>query len=65
MSEYRNVRLPENVCAAAEKWLPGKFGDLETLLTFLLTETIKDEGEKLDQAEEEMVEQRLRDLGYI
>jgi hypothetical protein len=65
MSEYRAVRLPEDVCAAAEKWLPGKFDDLEALLTFLLTEIIKDEGDKLDQAEEEMVEQRLRDLGYI
>jgi len=65
MSGSRTVRLPEEVCVAAEKWLPGKFDDLEALLTFLLTESIKEDGEKLDQAEEEMVEQRLRDLGYI
>ena len=63
--QYRTVRLPEGLCKEAESWLHGRFENLEALITFAVRETIKDEGAKLDQREEEMVQQRLRDLGYI
>jgi len=63
--QYRTVRLPEELCKEAESWLKGRFGSLDELIAFVLHETIKDEGAKLDQQEEEMVQQRLRDLGYI
>ena len=63
--QYRTVRVPEELCKEAEVWLTGRFESLEALITFVLRETIKDEGVKLDQQEEEMVQQRLRDLGYI
>lgn len=65
MNQYRSVRLPEELCEQAEQWLKGRFESLEALITFALQEIIKDEGGKLDQEEEEMVQQRLRDLGYI
>ena len=65
MTEYRNVRLPEDLCAQAEAWLTGRFDNLETLIDFLLREVMKDDSAKLDQAEEELVQQRLRELGYI
>jgi len=65
MTEYRTVRLPEELCAEAEKRLPARFGNLEALLSFLLREIARDDGCKLDQAEEELVQQRLRELGYI
>jgi hypothetical protein len=64
-TEYRTVRLPEDLCKEAEKWMTGRFPDLETLLSFLLREIVKDETGKFDQAEEDMVQQRLKDLGYI
>ena len=63
--QYRSVRLPEELCQQADAWLKGRFENLDALLAFLLQEVIKDEGAKLDQQEEEMVQQRLRDLGYI
>lgn len=65
MSQYRMVQLPENLCIEAETWLKGRFENLEGLLSFLLQEIVKDDGSKLDQREEEIVQQRLRDLGYI
>jgi len=65
MTQYRTVRLPEELCAEAEKRLPGRFENLEALLSFLLQEIVRDDGSKLDQAEEELVQQRLRELGYI
>lgn len=65
MNQYRSVRLPEELCERAEDWLKGRFESLEALLTFALQEIINDDGRKLDQQEEEMVQQRLRDLGYL
>jgi hypothetical protein len=57
--------LPEELCKDAEAWLKGRFESLESLVGFLLQEVIKDEGGKLDMREEEVVRQRLKDLGYI
>ena len=65
MTQYRTVNLPEDLCAAAEKRLPSRFDSLEALLSFLLQEIAKDEASRLEQAEEQVLEQRLRDLGYI
>jgi hypothetical protein len=65
MTQFRTVNLPEDLCVAAEKYAAGRFDNLESLVIFLLQEILKDEGVKFDQAEEQMIEQRLRDLGYI
>lgn len=65
MSGYRTVQLPDELCAAAEKWMTGRFDNLEALFSFLLQEITDNEGTKLDRSEEDMVEQRLRDLGYL
>jgi len=65
MTEYRTVRLPEDICSQADKWLSGRFDNLEALITFLLKEIVTDEAGKFDAAEEQMVEDRLRDLGYL
>jgi hypothetical protein len=65
MTQYRTVNLPEDLCAAAEKRLTDRFDNLQALLSFLLQEIAKDEASRLDQAEEQVLEQRLRDLGYI
>ena len=65
MNQYRTVSLREDLCAAAEKFMPGRFDNLEALLSFLLEEIAKDDASKFDQAEEQIIEQRLRDLGYI
>ena len=62
---YRTFNLPEDLCAEAETWMAGRFDNIESLLSFLLQEIVKDDGSKLDQAEEEIIEQRLKDLGYI
>ncbi len=65
MTEYRELKLPEDLCAAAEKYAAGRFDTVEHLVSFLLQEILKNEGIKFDRAEEEMIEQRLKDLGYI
>lgn len=65
MTQYRTVSLPDDLCAEAEKQLAGRFGSIEALLTFLLQEITKIDSNKFDRAEEQIIEQRLRDLGYM
>lgn len=65
MTQYRTVNLPEDLCVAAEKFLTGRFDNLEALLSFLLKEIANDDTSRFDEADEQIIEQRLRDLGYL
>ena len=57
----RQVSLPDTLCVAIER----RFGNLESFLTFLMGELLRDEAVVLDQNEQRVVEERLRDLGYL
>jgi len=65
LTQQRTVQLPEDLCKEAEQWLQGRFENIEALLKFLLLEIVRGDSSKLDQREEEIVQQRLRDLGYL
>lgn len=65
MTATRNVVLPEDLCAAVEKIYQQRFGSLEELLIAVLRTLERDEAAKADQAEQRMVEERLRELGYL
>jgi hypothetical protein len=64
-NEPRSVQLPADLCAAAEEKFGQRFGSLEALITFVLKELLRDDAARLDEAEQKVVEERLRDLGYI
>lgn len=61
----RELRVPENLCAAAEQKFGQRFSGVEELLIFILQDLLRDEVTRLDQAEQRIVEERLRELGYI
>jgi hypothetical protein len=65
MTEMRDVRLPADLCAATEKKFGQVFANLEELLIFVLRDLSRDEASQLDQAEQRLVEERLRELGYL
>ena len=65
VSEMRTVDLPAELCLEAETRFGSRFGSLEQLLEQVLRELLQDESAQADQAEQFVVEQRLRDLGYI
>jgi hypothetical protein len=65
MTEMRELRLPEQLCMAAEKKFDRVFGNLEELLISVLRDLTRDEATQLDQAEQKVVEERLRELGYL
>jgi hypothetical protein len=57
----RQVALPEALCVAVEK----RFGNLESFLVFVMGEMLRDEAAVLDEKEQRLVEERLRELGYL
>jgi hypothetical protein len=63
--ETRNVQLPADLCSAAEKKFGHAFANLEELLTFILRDLSRDSAAQFDQAEQRLVEERLRALGYL
>ena len=65
MAARRQISLPEELCASAEQQFGGRFGTVESFLEFVLRELVRNDSEALDQAEQAVLEQRLRDLGYI
>ena len=59
------MQLPADLCAAAEKKFGHVFASLEELLVFVLRDLARDEAARPDEAEQRLVEQRLRELGYL
>ena len=65
MPALREIRLPEELCAAAELKFAARFRSVEELLDFILRDLLEDPSAASDQAEQRIVEERLRELGYI
>ena len=65
MTQYRTLQMPEDICAKAETWMSGRFATIEAFVEFLLREVMREDDSKLNEEEERMVQERLRDLGYI
>ena len=65
MTEMRDIRLASDLCAAAEAKFGQRFGTLEEFLTFLLREVLRDDALKADAEEQRMIDERLRELGYL
>ena len=65
MCALREIRLPAELCEAAETRFAGRFQNVEELLTFLLRELTHDDSARLDESERRMIEERLKDLGYL
>jgi hypothetical protein len=63
--DARSVKLPAALCEAAEKKFSARFGTIEEFLTFVLQELVRDDAAQMDQDEQRIVEERLKDLGYV
>ena len=64
-NSLRDVHLPADLCEEAERRFGARYGNLEQFLTFLLRELLRDDAAKMDEAEQRVIEERLRDLGYL
>ena len=63
--DTRQVGLPSDLCRTAEQRYGAQFGSLEKFLELVLQTLVKDEAAEMDQSEQRIIEQRLKDLGYI
>ena len=63
--ETRQLRLPSQLCESAEQKYANRFATLEQLITYVLEQLVFDDATKMDQDEQRIIEERLKDLGYI
>lgn len=63
--EMRSVKIPEALYRSAEERFGRRFGTVDELVSELLKELLRDDAVRLDQNEQETIEQRLKGLGYI
>lgn len=61
----RDVRLSAELCETAEQRFGARFGSLEDLLTHVLEQLVCNDAIQMDQEEQRIIEERLKDLGYI
>ena len=61
----RQVGLPAALCERIEQRFGSHGGSLEQFLTFVMQELLRDDAAQMDEAEMRIIEQRLKDLGYI
>jgi hypothetical protein len=65
MDKMRTIKLPEQLCQAAEQKFSAQFGSLEDFLITAMKEFLRDDAAKLDEQEERVIEERLKALGYV
>ncbi len=65
MNARRQISLPEELCASAERQFAARFEGIEAFLEFVLQELVRRDAWALDEAEQKVLEKRLRDLGYL
>jgi hypothetical protein len=65
MTARRQISLPEELCARLEKEFGKPFASFEDLLVFVMQKLTQEQAAQMDEAEQKILEQRLRDLGYM
>ena len=68
--EYGEIKIPKEIIRKIEERIQGtEFDSVESYVTFVLEEVIKDEKEEseetISEQDEEKVKERLRALGYL
>jgi len=64
-NDLRNIQLPATLCEAVEKKFASRFEGLEEFLIFMMGELVRNQAEQMDEAERRIIEERLKDLGYM
>lgn len=65
MSASRMIQVSEHLCEAAERKFGHRFGTVEEIVATVLEQLLREDALQLDKQEEQVIEARLKSLGYI
>jgi len=65
MAATREIRLSETLCNAVEQKFGPRFGSLEETVSTVLSHLLRDDALIMDAREQQIIEERLKGLGYI
>ena len=65
MTTTRTVTLPAELCSAVEQKFGRHFGSLDDFVANALTQLLRDDALVMDAREQQIIEERLKGLGYI
>jgi hypothetical protein len=65
MENTRAVQIPEAIYEAVERRFAQQFGSVEECVVAVLKELVRDDVLEMDEREQQIVEDRLRALGYV
>lgn len=65
MENIRTITLPAELCEAAEQKFSARFGGLEEFVETVLRELVREDALKMDEHERQVIEERLKALGYV
>ena len=65
MATTRTVTLPEELCSALERKFGRRFGSLDEFMANALTHLLRDDALAMDAREQQIIEERLKALGYV
>jgi hypothetical protein len=63
--DLRQVELPAELCKRIEQRFGAHRGSLEEFLAFVMQELLRNDATQMDETEKRIIEQRLKDLGYM
>ena len=65
MAATRTITLSEELCSAVERKFGRRFGSLDDFVANALTHLLRDDALAMDAREQEIIEERLKALGYV
>ena len=65
MDSTRMVSLPEQLCRSAEQRFGHRFATLDEFLVTVLQQLLRDDALMMDEREQQIIEERLKGLGYV
>ena len=65
MATTRTITLPEELCSAAERKFGRRFGSLDEFVANALIHLLRDDALAMDAREQQIIEERLKALGYV
>ncbi len=61
----REVKIPGDIYQAVQDRFGRQFNSVDDFVEFALRELLRDDSGALDESEQQMIQNRLKDLGYL